>query len=52
MNTIFLTDITGVIGEWLDDETSEIDPEVSAEIVELLAKAYRLASEVLDDHLS
>jgi hypothetical protein len=40
MNTIYLTDITGVIGEWLD---MEFDNEVPYEVISLLEKAYNLA---------
>lgn len=40
MNTIYLTDITAVIGEWLD---MEFDNEVPYEVISLLEKAYNLA---------
>lgn len=45
METVYLTDITGYIGEWLD---AEFDDEVPEEIFDLLSKAYRLASELID----
>ena len=40
METIYLTDITGTIGEWLD---VEFDDEVPNEVVKLLKKAYELS---------
>ena len=40
MGTIYLTDITGTIGEWLD---TYFDSEVLNEVVELLKKAYELS---------
>ena len=41
MDIIYLTDITGTIGEWLD---AEFDSEVPNEVVELLTKAYELSA--------
>ena len=41
MDTIYLDDITGTIGVWLD---MEFDNEVPYEVVELLEKAYNIAS--------
>lgn len=40
METIYLTDITGTIGEWLD---GEFDDEMPDEVVDLLEQAYALA---------
>ena len=40
METIYLTDITGTLGEWLD---MEFDNEVPYEVISLLQKAYELA---------
>ena len=40
MNTIYLTDITGTIGEWLD---TEFDNEVPSEVIKLLEQAYNIA---------
>jgi hypothetical protein len=40
METTYLTDITGTIGEWLD---LNFDNEVPSEVVELLKKAYELS---------
>lgn len=45
METIYLTDITGTIGEWLD---TEFNNEVPNEIVELLEKAYKIAVKELE----
>ena len=36
-NIVYLTDITGVIGQWLD---MEFDDEIPEEVIELLQKAY------------
>ena len=36
-NIVYLTDITGVIGQWLD---MEFDDEIPKEVIELLQKAY------------
>ena len=41
MNTIYLTDIVGTIGEWLD---AEFDNEVPNEVVGLLHKVYKIAT--------
>lgn len=41
METIYLTDITGTIGEWLD---AEFDDEVPNEVIQLLKKAYELSA--------
>ena len=41
-NIVYLTDITGVIGEWLD---MDFDDEVPYEVIELLQKAYNKAVE-------
>ena len=40
METVYLGDITGTIGEWLD---AEFDDEVPNEVIKLLRKAYELA---------
>ena len=40
MDTIYLTDITGTIGEWFD---ADFDVEVPNEVIELLKKAYEIA---------
>lgn len=40
MRTIYLGDITGTLGEWLDEG---FDYEVSVEVVKLLQEAYELA---------
>lgn len=40
MNTVYLTDITGTIGEWLD---KEFDNEIPYEIIKLLEETYNLA---------
>lgn len=40
METIYLTDITGTIGEWLD---TGFDNEVPNEVIELLTKVYEFA---------
>ncbi len=40
METVYLTDITGTIGEWLD---ADFDSEVPNEVIELLKKAYEIA---------
>ena len=40
METIYLTDITGTIGEWLD---AEFDDEIPNEVVKLLKKTYELS---------
>jgi hypothetical protein len=45
INTIYLDDITGTIGEWLD---GYFDDEVPNEIVDLLIKAYNLAAKELE----
>jgi hypothetical protein len=45
METIYLTDITGTIGEWLD---GYFDNEVPNEIVDLLIKAYNLSAKELE----
>lgn len=45
MEIVFLTDITGHIGEWLD---AEFDDEVPNEVIALLKKAYHLAANALD----
>ena len=41
MGTVYLNDITGTIGEWLD---ADFDDEVPNEVVELLKKAYEIAA--------
>lgn len=41
MNIIYLTDITGTLGEWLD---MDFDDEIPHEIIELLEKVYNLAT--------
>ena len=40
MDTVYLDDITGTLGMWLD---AEFDDAVSSEIIELLIQAYDLA---------
>ena len=40
MDNIYLTDITGTLGTWLD---ADIDGEVPYEVIELLKKAYEIA---------
>ena len=45
MDNIYLTDITGYIGEWLD---YGFDDEVPYEVIELLKKAYKIAVENLN----
>lgn len=45
MDTVYLTDITGTIGEWLE---AGVDSEVPYEVVKLLYKAYELAVKELD----
>lgn len=40
VDTVYLTDITGTIGEWLD---AEFDGEIPPDVVSLLRKAYELA---------
>ena len=44
METVYLTDITGTIGEWLD---TDFDNEVSNEIIKLLTDVYNLAAKEL-----
>lgn len=39
MDIIYLNDITGTIGQWLD---ADFDNEVPNEVIELLTKAYEL----------
>lgn len=48
MNTIYLTDITGTIGEWLD---YGFGSEVPNEVIELLAKAYEICAKKYDKHI-
>lgn len=45
MENIYLTDITGTIGEWLD---GYFDDEVPNEVVDLLIKAYNLSEKELE----
>ena len=45
METIYLTDITGTIGEWLD---GDFDDEVPNAVVDLLVKAYKLSVKELE----
>lgn len=40
MEVIYLDDITGTIGEWLD---AEFDDEIPNEVIGLLKKAYELS---------
>ena len=40
MDTIYLDDITGTIGEWLD---ADFDNEVPQKVVDLLKRAYEIA---------
>ena len=47
METVYLTDITGTIGEWLD---AEFDSEVPWEVASLLQRAYEIAVKELDRH--
>lgn len=44
MENVYLTDVTSVIGQWLDSEFVD----VPTEVVILLAKAYELAAKELD----
>lgn len=44
MDIVYLDDITGTLGEWLD---AEFDDKVSNEIIELLIQAYDLAANEL-----
>ena len=46
MEAIYLTDITGTIGEWLD---IGFDDETPDEVIRLLTKAYVLASKEYDN---
>ena len=39
MDVIYLTDITGTLGVWLEAETCD----VPSEVIELLRKAYEIA---------
>lgn len=43
MDTVYLEDITGTLGEWLEADTSD----VPSEVIKLLAKAYELATKEL-----
>ena len=43
---VYLTDITGTIGQWLD---TDFDDEVPAGVIELLREAYRAATKALDN---
>lgn len=45
MDTIYLDDITGTIGEWLD---ADFDNEVPQEVVDLLKRAYEIAVKEFD----
>ena len=45
MAAIYLTDITGTIGEWLE---AYFDDEVPNEVVDLLIKAYNLSAKELE----
>lgn len=40
MDTVYLTDITGTLGEWLD---AEFDSEVPVRVIRLLQEAYKVA---------
>lgn len=40
MEVVYLDDVTGTIGEWIEEG---FDEEIPAEIIELLKKAYDLA---------
>ena len=40
METVYLTDITGTIGEWLD---ADFDSGVPNEVIELLKRVYEIA---------
>lgn len=44
MDIIYLDDITGTIGQWLDEG---FDEEVPVEVIRLLKEAYRLSAEEL-----
>lgn len=44
MDFVYLTDITGTLGEWLD---SEFDNDVPYDVVSLLQKAYEVATSKL-----
>ena len=45
MDIVYLTDITGTIGEWLDTEFGDDIPD---EVIRLLYKAYDIAVKELD----
>jgi hypothetical protein len=45
MNTIYLDDIAGTIGEWLD---ADFDSEVPYEVITLLQRAYKIAVKELE----
>ena len=45
METVYLTDITGTIGEWLD---ADFDSEVPIRVIRLLEEAYKVAVNELD----
>lgn len=44
MDIIFLDDITGTLGEWLDEG---FDDEVPVEVIKLLQEAYKMSAEML-----
>lgn len=46
MGSIYLTDITGTLGEWLD---SAFEDDVPNAVIDLLSKAYNLAVEELNN---
>ena len=47
MNTVYITDITGVIGEWLD---MEFDDEIPNEVIDLLQETYNAAIKKLQSN--
>ena len=46
MGSIYLTDITGTLGEWLD---STFEDDVPKAVIDLLSKAYNLAVKELNN---
>lgn len=45
MDIIYLDDITGTIGQWLDEG---FDKEVPTEVIRLLQEAYKLSAQELE----
>lgn len=48
MDTVYLDDITGVIGQWLDEG---FDEEVPEEVVRLLKEAYEISAKEFSKQL-